>query len=59
MGRRQKLQGDVTVAHRGRQIHHGTQSLLKLLSTFARKELAECVQALPQTANRRTETRRS
>ena len=50
-GRRQELHGDVTVAHRGRQIHHGTQSLLELLSTFARKELAEYPQALRQAAD--------
>ena len=50
-GRRQEFQGDVTVAHRRRQIHHGTQSVLKLLSTLARKELAEYPQALRQPAN--------
>jgi hypothetical protein len=50
-GRRQELQGDVTIAHRGRQIHHRDQSVLGLLSPFARKELAEYPQALRQPAD--------
>ncbi len=50
-GRRQEVHGDVTVAYRRRQLHHGTQFLLELLSAFARKELAEYPQALRQPAD--------
>jgi hypothetical protein len=54
-GRRQEFQGDVTVAHRGRQIHHESQSALRFLSSSARKQLAKYPQALRQPPDRDAE----
>jgi hypothetical protein len=54
-GLRQEYHGDVTVAQRGRQIHHESQSVLRFLSSFARKQLAKYPQALRQPPDRDAE----